>query len=268
MSVVEEIREQQKQALSAMSFREKLAYFWDYYKIHTFVAVALVVVVVSIAHQIATNKDYAFYATLLNAETTEYEDETADAWAEGFQQYAQIDPDEYQVYIDTSLSLSDSTDPQYLVANQQKLVALLQAGSIHAQIAETKTFESYAQLQCYYHLEEILSPEEIEKYRSDFYYTDASTFEQDEDDLSAPQDASALVIDHRDPSSMEQPIAVGIILTGNPTMADSEYYSYLADPKYDYQGYPADVVFGIPISNKEPELAVLFLEYLGAGGKQ
>lgn len=34
-SVHDEIREQQKKAFATMSPKEKLSYFWDYYKIHT-----------------------------------------------------------------------------------------------------------------------------------------------------------------------------------------------------------------------------------------
>lgn len=277
MSVVEEIREQQKKSLSTMSFKEKAAYFWDYYKIHALIAVAVLIFAVTIIHQITTNKDYAFYATILNAGTVQYEDTTAEKWSQEFLEYAQIDADDYQVYIDAAISLSDSTDPQYLAANQQKLMAMMQTGTIHAQIAETKTFEEYAQFECYYALEDILSPEQIEKYRPYFYYTDAATFEQDgpegtngqntdtSDDDRMPADPSTLIINHRDPSTMEQPVAVGIILTDNPMMQEAGYYQYLEYPEYDYQGYPSDAVFGIPLSCKEPDMAVRFLEYLKVG---
>ena len=77
MSVVEEIREQQRKALSTMSFKEKLAYFWDYYKIHTLVAVALIIVAVTVIYQLVTSKDYAFYATMINTGTLQYEDTTS-----------------------------------------------------------------------------------------------------------------------------------------------------------------------------------------------
>lgn len=275
MSVVEEIREQQKQALSTMSLKEKLAYFWDYYKIHTIVAVALLIIAVTVIYQLATNKDYAFYATVLNAGTVQYEDTTAAKWAQEFLEYAQIDPDEYQVYIDATISLSDSTDPQYLAANQQKLVAMMQTGAISAQIAETETFEEYAQFECYYALDDIMNAEQIEKYSPYFYYTDAATFEQDDTDSSATDsvqnedtdmaaqtDPSTLIINHRDPSTMEKPIAVGVIVTDSKMMQDSDYYKYLDNPEYNYQGYPSEAVLGIPLSCKEPEMAIRFLEYL------
>ncbi|MDE6847144.1 MAG: hypothetical protein K2J99_15460 [Lachnospiraceae bacterium] len=276
MSVVEEIREQQKQALSTMSLKGKLSYFWDYYKIHTLVAVCVLIVAISVIHQLVTNKDYALYATVINTGTTSYEDETAGRWAEQFGDYAQIDTDEYQVLIDATIVLTESSDPQIRMANQQKMVAMMQTGAIHAQLAETETFEEYAQFECYYALEDILSAEELEKYRPYFYYTDAATFEQNDTsdtasgqnedtasaDMAVQTDPSTLVINHRDPSTMEQPVAVGIILTDSKMIKDSDYYKYLDSPESDYQGYPSDVIFGIPLSNKEPEMALKFLEFL------
>ena len=38
-TVGEEIREVQRQAFATMNFKEKLAYFWDYYKVHTIAAI-------------------------------------------------------------------------------------------------------------------------------------------------------------------------------------------------------------------------------------
>lgn len=271
MSVVDEIREQQKKSLSTMSFQQKLSYFWDYYKIHTIVAIVLLIIAVTVIHQLVTNKDYAFYATVINTGTVQYEDTTSEKWAQEFMEFAQIDPSKYQVYIDAAISLSDSTDPQYLAANQQKLVAMMQTGAISAQIAETETFEQYAQFECFFNLEDIMNAEQIEKYSPYFYYTDAATFEQDETVVSeqntdtTPIDPSTLTINHLDPSTMEQPVAVGVVITDSKRMQDSDYYQYLDNPEYDYQGYPSEVILGIPLSCKEPEMAIRFLEYLQVG---
>ncbi len=157
----------------------------------------------------------------------------------------------------------------------------MQTGSINAQIAETETFEQYAQFECYFNLEDIMSPEQIEKYRPYFYYTDAATFEQDEPEASTaegsnaasgqntsassdtlPADPSTLTINHLDPSTMEKPVAVGVVITDSKQMRESGYYKYLDNPEYDYQGYPSEVILGVPLSCKEPDIAIRFLEYL------
>lgn len=251
-----------------MSFKGKLAYFWDYYKIHSLAAVCLLIVAISVIHQIVSHKDCAFYAMILNTGTPEYENETSEKWADEFGQYAQIDTDEYEVSIDASISLSQTTDLQYRAVNQQKIAAMIQTGSINAMVAETETFEKYAQFECFYTLDDVMGAEEIEKYRLYFYYTDAATFEQDDtsaaasSDMAAQTDSSTLVINHRDPSTMEQPVAVGIVITDSKMIKDSGYYKYLDNSEYDYQGYQSDSILGIPLSNQEPEMAIRFLEYL------
>lgn len=269
MSVAKEIREEQRKALSTMSPKEKLAYFWDYYKIHTVVAIVVAAFTVMFIHQYVTNKDYAFYATLINAMQTDSNAELSAAWAQEFQEYAEIDPDEYLVYIDTTVSLSDDIGSQYAISNREKMLAMMQIGTINAIVADTKIFEEYAQFEYFCNLDMILSPEELEKYRPYFYYTDAASFEKDNDDtyydMTERPDPGALVIDHRDPASMEQPVAVGIVVSEDNLLADAGYYAYLDNSEYDYQGHSSEAVLGIPISCKQPEMAVKFLEYLKLG---
>lgn len=264
-SVGDEIREERRKAMGRMSPKEKFAYFWDYYKIHAFVTVAVVIAASSFIYQYATYKDYGFYAALINAGVNDVSAALPETWADEFQAYAEIDPDEYEVYIDTSMTLSDTDLSQYTMANQQKMAAMMQTGSLSTIVAETATFEKYAQAEYFCPLEDVLSAEELEKYRPYFYYTDTATFPDDDYDPTEVRDLSVLTIDHSDPSTMEDPVAVGIIVTEDNALADAGLYAYLADSKYDYQGHPADVVLGIPVSNSQPELVVKFLAYLQLG---
>lgn len=269
MSVVEEIRQEQRKALSTMSTKEKWAYFWDYYKIHTLAAVASVFLIATFIYQYATNKDYAFYVTMINAGVTQSNSELSTAMGEEFMEYAQIDPNEYAAYIDTSVTLSEDMMSQATIASQEKMIAMMQVGTISAIVADTETFEGYAQFEYFYGLEDIFSEEQLEKYRPYLYYTDAATIGQEDDGnpygSSGHKDPSAFVIDHRDPSSMEKPVAVGIILSEDNRIADAGYYTYLQNAEYDYQGHASDAVLGIPVTNKEPELVLRFLEYLNMG---
>lgn len=267
-SVVEEIREVQKKAFATMSFREKLAYFWDYYKVHTIVAILLIVFTISFINSYRSNKPFAFYAVLLNAATTEENRDTSVTLSNEFQEYAEIDPEAYQVYLDTSISITDEGGSQYDMANRQKMAAMMQAGDIHAIMADTETFESYAGLETFYVLTDIFSEEELAPYTDYFYYTDAASFDEDSGDTleemeAAQAEVHAKVIDHSDPSTMEKPVAVGIRIpkTGN-RIADAGYYSYLDELDYTFQGYPSEAVIGIPLSVENPKLALQFLEYL------
>lgn len=269
MSIAKEIREEQKKALRTMNTREKLAYFWEYYKIHTLAAIMLTAMVISLVKQYVTHKDMRFYAVLIDALITDSNSGLNEILSEEFLEYAQIDPGEYEVYFDTSISISENTDAQYLYVNQQKLFALLAAGSINAFIADTEIFEEYAQLEYFYDIESLLSGEELDKYGPYLYYTDASTFGKASDisldDENTWEDPGNLVINHRDPSTMDKPVAVGVVLTEGNKIADAGYYTYLRQVGYEYQGYPSDAVLGIPLACKEPELVIRFLEYLQLG---
>lgn len=269
MSVAKEIREEQKQALSSMSPKQKLAYFWDYYKIHVLAAVVVIAIIISFVRQYMNNKETAFYAVLINAGQTDANYELSTVLEEEFLEYAEIDPDQYEVTIDTSISFLDGVEAQFVIANQQKLVAMMQIGDVSAIIADTENFERYAQFEYFFDLKTLLSQEELAKYDSYLYYTDAASFENDDStsfsNVNEQKDPAELTINHRDPSTMEQPIAVGIILTEDNKLADAAYYAYLTEAAMTYQGYPSEAVLGIPVTNKEPEMVIRFLEYLQLG---
>lgn len=267
-SVVEEIREQQKKAFATMTPREKLAYFWDYYKVHTIAAVIVVVFVISFINSYRSNKPFAFYAILLNADTSGDHAVTAAAWDEAFMEYAGIDPEAYQVNIDTSVSISADGGSQYDVANRQKMAAMMQAGDIHAIVTDTETFEGYARLEYFYDLNTVFTKEELAPYADLLYYTDGAAFDEDtgdtlEDMETAQEAVYNSVIDHSDPSTMEKPAAVGIRIpqTGNK-LGDSGCYDYIADRGYTFQGYPSEIVIGIPLSVESPKITLQFLNYL------
>ena len=267
-SFIEEIREQQKKAFATMSPKEKLAYFWDYYKVHTIAAIAVIAFVIAFISSYRSNKPIAFYAVLLNANAMEDNAATAAAWNEGFMEYAGIDPEAWQINIDTSITLSADGGDQYEVANRQKMAAMMHAGDIHAIVADTETFEGYSRLEYFYDLTEAFTEEELAPYADLLYYTDGAAFDAETGDtleeMEAAQEAVYnQVIDHSDPSSMEKPVAVGIRIpqTGN-RLADSGYYDYVFENGYTFQGYPSEIVIGIPLSVENPELTLQFLDYL------
>ncbi len=267
-SVIEEIREQQKKAFATMTPKEKLAYFWDYYKVHTIAAIAVIAFVIAFISSYRSNKPIAFYAVLLNANTLDDNATTAAAWNEGFMEYAGIDPEAWQVNIDTSITLSADGGNQYEVANRQKMMAMMHAGDIHAIVADTETFEGYARLDYFYDLSSTFSEEELAPYADLLYYTDGAAFDAETGDtleeMEAAQEAIYnMTIDHSDPSSMEKPVAVGIRIpqTGN-RLGDAGYYDYIFENDYTFQGYPSEVMIGIPLSVENPKLTLQFLDYL------
>lgn len=260
MSVHDEIREQQKKTRD-MSTKGRLEYFWYYYKVHTIVAISVISLAVMFLYQYATNKDYGFYAALINANSSG----SQEPWGDEFARYAGIDTDEYLSYIDTSILSSESNTSQYTIAAAEKLVAMLQTGIVDIIVADTETFEGYAQNEFFADLTQLLPKDLLEKYQDCLYYTDASTFRSTNDDTFQTLDEQVnpddYVINHRDPAAMKQPVPVGICLPEENRIMAAGYYAYLQENNTVYQGYPSEAVLGIPVTTSRLDIAIQFLRF-------
>ncbi|MCM1251216.1 MAG: hypothetical protein NC321_00180 [Clostridium sp.] len=256
-----EIKEQNRKTKD-MSLKGKLQYFWDYYKIHTAVILAVLALTIMFIQQYRANKDYAFYATLINVNTNLVQN---NQWSDEFAAYAGIDTEEFAVAVDTSFILSNSDFSEYSISSMEKLVVMISAGIIDVIVADTGTFESQAQNEYYANLEEVLPQEMLDKYSDYLYYTDAATIEATENALYAEEEMPSpdtYIIDHHDPSSMEQPIPVGICLPEGNKLIETGCYDYLAENNTMYQGYPSEAVLGITANCSHIDTVIKFLEFL------
>ena len=66
MAVMDEFKEE-REALKNGTPRQKLAYFWYYYKWHVIIALVVIIMIVSFVKQLTDRKDPSFYAVMLNA---------------------------------------------------------------------------------------------------------------------------------------------------------------------------------------------------------
>lgn len=261
-SLYGEIREQH-QKMKDMSLKGKLEYFWYYYKIHTFVILAVLILAGTFIYQIATSKDAAFYAVLISSDTYTADEQT---WDADFAEYAGIDTDKYSVVFDTSFIFSSNGLADYTMSSIEKLVAMASAGMIDVVVADTAAFEKLARSEFYLNLEEALPPETLEKFRDCLYYTDAAAFDDGYDDtfqsLEEIQNPDEFIIDHHDPSAMEKPVLVGISLPADSKIMASGCYDYLAAGNTTYQGYPSEAVLGIPATTEHLGTIVCFLDFI------
>lgn len=261
-SLYGEIREQH-QKMKDMSTKGKLEYFWYYYKIHTFVVIAVVALVGMFIHQYVTNKEAAFYAVLISSDTSIVEQQS---WDTEFAEYAGIDTDEYSVVFDTSFIFTSNSFTDYTMSSMEKLVAMTSAGMIDVVIADTATFEKLARGEFYTDLTTVLPPEMLDKFKGCLYYTDAAAFDTGGDDtfqsLDERPNPEEYTIDHRDASSMEKPVLVGICLPKGSKIIDAGCYDYLEVNNMTYQGYPSEAVFGITASAEHLDTILQFLDFL------
>ena len=64
--IIDEIREQQHK-MKDMTWKERFAYYWEYYKVHTIVTIVAIIAIVCTIRTLVNTKDYAFYGLMLNA---------------------------------------------------------------------------------------------------------------------------------------------------------------------------------------------------------
>lgn len=257
--VIDEIREQQHKTKD-MSLKGKWQYFWDYYKVHTITAVVVILLGGTLIHDILSAKDYAFYGIMLNSIGL-----SAESMETAFSEYAGIDLEIYDCFIDTTSTLSYSTPSEYDMATMQKMVAQVQGHDLDAVVFDSQVFNNYANTEMFADLSEVLPPEEFQKHKDRFYYIDYALIAKANEDsdyeneamISSDEGAAASLEDilaeaetHRHPENMEQPVPVGIYMEESPFIQKTGSYGQ------------AQPVFGFIINTQRPETALKYLAFL------
>lgn len=257
--VIDEIRQQQMKT-KEMSAKGKLEYFWDYYKVHTIVAILVIFFAAMFIRDVATAKDYNFYSILFNARQL-----SGDGLESAFSEYAGLDTENYECYIDASTGLSLTSFTEYDMATVQKLMATIQIGDLDTVVFNSELFNNYAGNEMFLDLRTILSEEELNAWKDYLYYIDyvevaAEREDVDVEEALAEKDAAddetrqQEILEetnrHRSPEGMAEPVPVGIFMEESPFAEKSGAYSGLVP------------VFGFVSTSKRTETGKQFLEFL------
>lgn len=257
--VIDEIRQQQMKT-KEMSAKGKLEYFWDYYKVHTIVAILVIFFAAMFIRDIVTAKDYNFYSILFNARQL-----SGDSLESAFSEYAGLDTENYECYIDASTGLSLTSFTEYDMATVQKLMATIQIGDLDTVVFNSELFNNYAGNEMFLDLRTVLSKEELNTWKDYLYYIDyvevaaeredvdveESPAEKDAaDDEGRQQEILEETNRHRSPEGMAEPVPVGIFMEASPFAEKSGAYSDLVP------------VFGFVSTSKRTETGKQFLEFL------
>ncbi len=262
MTTIWEETKTQGAKMKGRPLKEKLEYFWEYYKIHTIVAVTVIALIASLVHAWATSKDYALSIVMINSIADSFEGVT-DTWTGDLTSILDFDTKEYEVAIDTTVMLgmgSASATQEY--SSSQKVAAMVSSQSIDIITADTSIFEQYAQNGFFTDLRDIYTEEQLNALNGQIYYTDMSTasdYDDINDDVISRQ--AAYNVDHHDPSAMKDPVPVGIFPDESSRLVQSGVYSHL--PGFDaYQGHERAPVIGVPLGTPRTDAAIIGIEYL------
>lgn len=263
MAMKDEILAETKK-IKDMTPKQKWEYFLEYYKWWAIGIVVGIICLISMIKDIVNSRQDAFYMVMINAGMDAvYEDPTKE-WANELELTLGINQKKYQVSIDPNLTLTNNMDSQMDYSSMEKIMALAGARSLDVMVANTAIFEFYAQSDFYYKLEDILTPEQYERLKPYFYYTDEATKAKEDVNTFAEQtklkeQKLALTIDHNDPSTMKEPVAVGIYTKYSDKMNSQGCYEYAQYA--EYQGYPEAGVFAIALSAYNLDYARACVDY-------
>ena len=263
MSVRDEIKEQQKK-LKGQGFKAHWDYFWEYYKIHTFVAIAVLIFVAITIRDIANNKPYAMYAMFINNKGME----TQSILQDGFAEYADIDTSSYAVIVDTSSNFMSSIVDTTSVATSEKIMAMLAAHDLDVIVGDENTMGRYASQDTFIDLRTIYSEDELKELSDSIFYVDQgyidylnseeyttyiTSGEYDENNkyaVMAKQYEEDFTYQRVDKEDMDDPVPVGFILEKSKALESC-------------QAYPDEApIAGIAINTQRVDAAKSFVEYL------
>lgn len=265
MSVHEEIVEQRKK-LKGQGFKAHMDYFWEYYKIHTIVAVIVIIFLVTLIRDISNNKPYALYALFVNnrgMNTQEY-------IQNGFIEKAAIDTKAEAVLVDTASNYLSSSMDTTVVATSEKIMALLSAKELDVMVGDEQVIYHYGTQETFMDLRDVFSEDELKKldesglilYVDQGYIDYLDSEEYSNYIISKKYDESnkyavmAANYDETfeetipDKTEMDNPIPFGIILKNSAALKECD-------------AYPEETaVAAIAINTPRPERSIEFVEYL------
>ncbi len=253
MPVMDEFKEE-RESIKNKSFKEKLDYFWYYYKVHTIVGIFVLILAIVFIRDAVNKKDYAYYCTFLNSFSMDAETGFMDEFAKT----TDVDLDKFEVRLDDTTRFSLDGYDQTSMAMVQRFVAMIYAGDIDNAVMEKSLFTNYAKNETFMDLRQVLTPEQIEKYKDHFYYIDRAEFDAAEEaDFGEIAESNAPVlkedtVDRKNPEAMKDPIPVGIFIEDD-----------LRGKITEYGFYPEDevIVFGF-LTETHADLGRQFLDWL------
>lgn len=152
----EEIKKD-REKLKGKSFRQKLEYFFMYYKIPVIIIAAVIMIVISVLHSRSQYREYAFHALFLNAANTLNDNN----FSQEFGEILDIDTDNYTVTINSSLNIDGNS--QVSIGSTEKFAGEVSSEILDACIMPENLFLTYAEEGCYGDLRDFLTDEQLEQ---------------------------------------------------------------------------------------------------------
>lgn len=245
MAVMDEFREE-RENIKNQSLKKRIAYFWTYNKWFVIIGILLLVVVISTVYGFLTRTDSALYGVVVNSLTVG----DADALSQDFAEYAQLDTKEYSVDFNASLQISNDLD-ETTINSSQFIMVYMAAQDLDLAVMDPVNFEKFVYNDIYADLRNCLSEEQLAALSGRIFYMDKALLAHIEELTDAQESTAGVELpDPFAPEEMEDPVPIGIDISGCGKLMDVYYYE-------DGTAY-----LGIIANSPHVDMAVTFIEYL------
>ncbi len=165
--------------------KEKLTYFWDYYKWVVILIAIGIIVMITIIRAVSQKKDNALYVLAVNADPYAGE-EVKDGLFTDFLTKQGIDPEKEEVMLNTSIQYLGGSSPSDIYA-MQAFTTIMGSGSADVVMMPEDLYREQASLGAFVPVQYYFSPEEMEALGDRIIRVEKdpdlfSFAEQDEDD--------------------------------------------------------------------------------------
>ena len=246
MTIREAIRAEWK-SVKNRTPKERFAYFREYYGMKTIVVAIAVVLLIAFVITMVTKKEYGYSGVFFGATPQS----SADQYLSDFAQAAGIDPEVYELSIQSSLDIrmNDKITEETYQA-MQSFAAMVAANMVDNVAADVDLFLYYSYLGYMADLRTILTEAQLAELAPYLHYIDGKLLEEQNNSDEGLTFEYGQCPDSRKPEAMVNPIPVGIDLSA---ATDAFHSSYTFSSKVP--------VIGICASSEHPGSALAFLQY-------
>lgn len=254
MALRDEIKAGRKDLMENGTLKQKIAYFFDYYTLHTVIIAAVIISITIFIYQQVTKPEVVLNGLLLNVISFDEGDPVEDL-RNGFMDYIDMNTKEYDMSLNTSLKIKMGDDSGQSIMDDyqfsQAMMAQCVAGTIDFISSPLSAIFDFGYGDTLVNLETVLNKEDIEKYKPYFLYVDEVVVKQKEEAFDNNIDENEIPCPApTKPEEMEKPIPVFIDVTKCEKMTD--IYDYSEDT----------IVVAIAINAPNPDRISDLLAYL------
>lgn len=215
-----------KEKLKDMPFNKRVGYFWDYYRYHALITIALIALISYSIYSLTQPKlETSLYAVIVN---NTVEPQVWEQYTEKVSDYLELDPAIDDVVFNYNFYYNNNAR-DYEANMRQAFVAYLQASDIDVIIAPLSEFSNYVDNGFFAPLSDQL-PTDLYSSLADRFYLSATIDNPRVSAYGIYMEDTKLYKEHSRPTD-DDPVLIGIVVNSKRKENSIEFIRYVYDEK-------------------------------------